>query len=150
MLWVRRGHAWSYKWLASELAMSVAEAHNAVQRAREAGLLPEGELSAPPSPIPIQEFLIHGARYAFPAKLGLVTRSYPSTHAAPPLRDELQGDDVIVEVATNRGYIQVKDFLRFQGFRNDSCEGAPICRWRRQELLLDLMLRLRKIASSEG
>ena len=91
-LWVGRGHAWSYQRLARELAMSVAEAHNAVQRAREAGLLPMGELSAPPSPMPIQEFLIHGAKYAFPAKLGQATRGYPTAHAAAPLKDELQGD----------------------------------------------------------
>jgi hypothetical protein len=47
--------------------------------------------------------------------------------------------DVIVEVATHRGYIQVEEALRLQGFLNDSREGAPICRWRWEELLLDLM-----------
>ena len=39
-LWVGRGRAWSYQALAHELGMSVAESHNAVQRARKAGLLP--------------------------------------------------------------------------------------------------------------
>ena len=46
---------------------------------------------------------------------------------------------MIVEVATHGGYIQVEEALRLQGFRNDSREGAPICRWRWEELLLDLM-----------
>ena len=48
-LWVGRGRSWNYQMLANELGMSAAEAHNAVARAREAGLLPSGELSAPPS-----------------------------------------------------------------------------------------------------
>lgn len=89
-LWVGRGRAWNYQLLAHELGMSVAEAHNAVRRAREAGLLPSGELSAPPSPIPIKEFLVHGAKYAFPAKLGQVTRGVPTAYAASPLKEELQ------------------------------------------------------------
>ena len=91
-LWVGRGRGWNYQRLAHELGMSAAEAHNAVVRAREAGLLPSGELSAPPSPIPIKEFLIHGAKYAFPTKLGQVTRGFPTAHAASPLKDELQAD----------------------------------------------------------
>lgn len=91
-LWVGRGRSWSYQLLASELGMSAAETHNAVQRAREAGLLPSGDLSAPPSPIPIREFLIHGAKYAFPLKLGQVTRGFPTAHAGAPLKDEFQGD----------------------------------------------------------
>lgn len=91
-LWVGGGHAWNYQTLALELGMSVAESHNAVQRARKAGLLLSGGLSSPPSPMPIREFLIHGAKYAFPAQLGQVTRGYPTAHAASPLRDELQPD----------------------------------------------------------
>jgi len=90
--WGGRGGGWNYQVLAHELGMSAAEAHNAVRRAREAGLLPSGELSAPPSPIPIEEFLIHGAKYAFPTKLGQVTRGFPTAHAASPLKDELQAD----------------------------------------------------------
>jgi hypothetical protein len=89
-LWAGRGRSWNYQLLAHELGMSVAEAHNAVRRARESGLLPPGDLSAPPSPIPIKEFVIHGARYAFPVKLGQVTRGVPTAFAASPLKEELQ------------------------------------------------------------
>lgn len=91
-LWVGRGRAWNYQALAHELGMSVAETHNAVKRARKSGLLPSDELSSPPSPRPIREFLIHGAKYAFPTQLGQVTRGFPTAHAASPLKEELQAD----------------------------------------------------------
>jgi len=91
-LWVGRGRAWNYQTLAHELGMSIAETHNAVQRARKGGLLPSDGLSSPPSPMPIREFLIHGAKYAFPTQLGQVTRGFPTAYAASPLKDELQAD----------------------------------------------------------
>jgi predicted nucleotidyltransferase len=47
--------------------------------------------------------------------------------------------DVIVEVATQGGYYQVEKALRAQGFRNDTSEGAPLCRWCWEDLLLDVM-----------
>ena len=47
--------------------------------------------------------------------------------------------DVIVEVATHGGYYQIEEALRAQGFRNDTREGAPLCRWRWEELILDVM-----------
>jgi hypothetical protein len=40
----------------------------------------------------VYQFLIHGAKYAFPTKLGQVTRGFPTAHAASPLKDELQAD----------------------------------------------------------
>jgi predicted nucleotidyltransferase len=47
--------------------------------------------------------------------------------------------DVIVEVATHGRYYQIEEALRAQGFRNDTSEGAPLCRWCREDLLLDAM-----------
>jgi hypothetical protein len=92
-LWVGRGRVWNYQVLAHELGMSVAEAHNAVQRARKAGFLPAGELSGVPNLIALKEFLIHGAKYAFPAETGQVTRGVPTAYAAAPLKDQMQASD---------------------------------------------------------
>ena len=47
--------------------------------------------------------------------------------------------DVIVEVTTHGGYYRVEKALRAQGFRNDTSEGAPLCRWCWEDLLLDVM-----------
>jgi len=47
--------------------------------------------------------------------------------------------DAIVQAVT---YVQFTDFerrLRAAGFSNDTSEGAPICRWRNGETLLDIM-----------
>jgi hypothetical protein len=67
--------------------MSVSETHGAVKRAVMAGLLPQGGLGAKPGAEPLREFLIHGARYAFPPIRGEMARGIPTAHAAPPLKD---------------------------------------------------------------
>jgi len=37
----------------------------------------------------LQEFLIHGVKYAFPAERGELTRGIPTAHAAAPLKREI-------------------------------------------------------------
>ena len=39
------------------------------------------------------EFLVHGAKYAFPAVRGPVTRGHPTGRAAPVLRERIVGGD---------------------------------------------------------
>ena len=76
---------WSYACLAAELCMSSSEVHAGVKRAIAAGLMDASRqrpvLSA------LEEFLVHGARYAFPPELGGPTRGVPTAYAGPPLRD---------------------------------------------------------------
>jgi len=88
-LWVRRGETWTYQSLAQALDMSQAEVHGAAKRARLAGFLVAKELSATPNILALREFLIHGARYAFPAQLGSLGLGIPTAHAAAPLKHEL-------------------------------------------------------------
>ena len=38
-----------------------------------------------------EEFLVHGVKYAFPAKRGEITRGLPTSYAAPPLKDHIVG-----------------------------------------------------------
>jgi hypothetical protein len=43
----------------------------------------------------VAEFLIHGVKYAFPARRGEATRGIPTAYAAPPLSAEVAaGDDL--------------------------------------------------------
>jgi hypothetical protein len=37
----------------------------------------------------LEEFLLHGLKYAFPAEHGQVTRGVPTSHAAEPLKSEI-------------------------------------------------------------
>lgn len=73
----------------AELSMSASEVHGSVGRAREARLLllATGELQV--AKASLREFLLHGAKYAFPATVGAPTRGVPTAYAAPPLHDQI-------------------------------------------------------------
>jgi hypothetical protein len=66
--------------------MSPSEVHAAVKRAQGSRLLHGPELRERPNYAAIEEFLIHGLKYAFPAERGGLTRGVPTSYAAEPLR----------------------------------------------------------------
>ena len=79
---------WTYVDLAHELYMSASEINAGVKRALNAGLL--NPPVAPGSPFlpnrrALNEFLVHGIKYAFPPDRGELTRGLPTAAAAPPL-----------------------------------------------------------------
>ena len=47
--------------------------------------------------------------------------------------------DVLVEVATLVEYYRLSEQLRQLGFVEDTSEDAPICRWRADDVILDVM-----------
>lgn len=72
--------------LAQELSMSPAEVHASVKRAVQAGLaVSRGRGDWSPVRPALLEFMIHGARYAFPATLGVVKRGVLTSFGAEPL-----------------------------------------------------------------
>jgi hypothetical protein len=83
---------WTYVQLANELFMSVAEINAGVRRAIQAGLVAPAE-SKKQSPRPVrkalEEFLVHGLKYAYPPDRGELTRGMPTAYAAPPLESRL-------------------------------------------------------------
>lgn len=58
--------------------------------------------------------------------------------AAPPLR-VTRDVDAIVQVASLADYYLLSEKLRAQGFSEDTSEGAPICRWVAEKVILDVM-----------
>jgi len=82
----------TYAQLSKELGMSASEVHAAVRRSTAAGLLDEKTLSVLRKPL--GDYLLHGVRYAFPAKRGPVVRGVPTAHAAPPLSSQISADDL--------------------------------------------------------
>ena len=69
--------------LGAQLGLSPSRIHDAIKRAKAARLLSEhGDQVRLPN---LQEFLIHGFKYAFPAQRGELTRGVPTSYAAPPL-----------------------------------------------------------------
>jgi hypothetical protein len=75
-----------YAQLAGELAMSPSEVHASVKRAQLARLLHGPELDNRPNLTALEEFLVHGLKYVFPAERGEFTRGIPTSYAAEPLR----------------------------------------------------------------
>ena len=60
--------------VASDLGLSPSEVHGAIQRLRSSKLLHGPALKDKPNVSGLEEFLVHGLKYAFPAKHGEVTR----------------------------------------------------------------------------
>lgn len=82
--------------IAADLGMSASEVHGAVKRAQAAHLLHGPEMLDRPNVSAIEEFLIHGIRYAFPAERGGPTRGVPTSYAAEPLSQLIApGDEPI-------------------------------------------------------
>lgn len=82
----------TYAQLSKELGMSASEVHAAVRRSTAAGLLDEKTHSVLRKPL--GDYLLHGVRYAFPARRGSVVRGMPTAHAAPPLSSQISADDL--------------------------------------------------------
>jgi DNA-binding Lrp family transcriptional regulator len=86
----------SYAQLAQDLVMSASEVHASVQRAQKAGLLHGPARNHQPNRLALEEFLVHGLRYAFPPDRGEITRGIPTWYAAEPLsRLITQGSDPV-------------------------------------------------------
>jgi hypothetical protein len=84
------GAPWSYGQLACELGMSASEVHAGVKRAADAGLMRLEQGWGTPDAQALEEFLVHGVKYAFAPTRGGLTRGIPTSYAAPPL-DRLLG-----------------------------------------------------------
>jgi len=84
-LLARRGEILTYPELAAFSSLSMSEVHSALKRTEQARLLAFVD-KQPRIIIPaFKEFLLHGARYAFPAVRGGMVGGIPTAYAAAPL-----------------------------------------------------------------
>ena len=58
--------------------------------------------------------------------------------AAPPIRIT-RDVDAIVQVVSKADYYHLSDKLRALGFKEDTSDGAPLCRWITDKVILDVM-----------
>lgn len=79
--------------MATHLAMSPSEVHGAIKRLQGARLLHGPEMKDRPNISALEEFLLHGFKYAFPPEHGEVTRGMPTSYAAAPLKAEIHSID---------------------------------------------------------
>lgn len=75
--------------IANDLSLSPSEVHGAIGRLRASRLLHGPNLKDRPNISALEEFLVHGLKYAFPAEHGEVTRGIPTSYAAEPLKSEV-------------------------------------------------------------
>ena len=76
------------------VSISGSEVHAALKRLERARLLATDPTGTRPLLQAVEEFLVHGVKYAFPAKRGEVTRGVPTSYAGPPLNGKLAADDL--------------------------------------------------------
>ncbi|MFA6003157.1 MAG: hypothetical protein WC881_03730 [Elusimicrobiota bacterium] len=77
--------------LAMELGLSQSEVSLALGRAGYVGLYnaEKGGLVK----AALEEFLVHGLKYVFPAEFGMFTRGIPTSHSAPPLAKKIVSNE---------------------------------------------------------
>ncbi len=76
--------------VAGDLALSPSQVHASLKRLERSRLV--DAQTGRPLLKAVEEFLIHGVKYVFPAQRGEATRGVPTAYAAPPLKDEIAGD----------------------------------------------------------
>jgi hypothetical protein len=75
----------TYSSLSDALGVSSSEVHASIGRANSSRLLNLQNDRPLVIRASLKEFLLHGAKYAFPATLGSPARGIPTAYAAPPL-----------------------------------------------------------------
>ena len=96
LLGAPKSRSWTLTELAKATHISIGEVHNALNRLTGSGLLrSEGRRINRHA---LEEFLVHGVRYAFPAARGATVRGLPTAYAAPVLKEQflVSGQDMPV------------------------------------------------------
>jgi DNA-binding Lrp family transcriptional regulator len=77
--------------LAGALSISPSQVHLSLKRLERSHLI-EAQGGRPVLRA-VEEFLLHGVKYVFPAQRGETTRGVPTAYAAPPLKDQIVPSD---------------------------------------------------------
>ncbi len=93
-LW--RDEEWTQPKIAQSIGLSQSETSAALKRCEKSGLY--SPITGKPVRTAMEEFLIHGVKYSFPAVIGMPDRGMPTSHSAEPLASMLAGgsEDVFV------------------------------------------------------
>ena len=80
----------TYALLAAELGLTASQVHASLARAQLAELVYKREDGKPRVVREaLRQFVLHGARYAFPAIHGELTRGLPTLYAASPIKEKI-------------------------------------------------------------
>lgn len=84
----------TFQRLADELSVAPSQVHSSVERLRLAQLVEPDSRRV--NRLSLEEFLLHGARYAFPPVLSPPARGVPTAHSASPLASIFGASDPYV------------------------------------------------------
>ncbi|MEO8064482.1 MAG: winged helix-turn-helix transcriptional regulator [Pseudomonadota bacterium] len=79
----------TYADLAARTGLAISAAHAALKRAAQAGLAKFQDRQPVLLKPQLREFVLHGAKYAFPTVRGKLLRGVPTAHAASPLNSAI-------------------------------------------------------------
>ena len=82
-----KGSQLSYRGIAESLGMSVSSVSESLERSKHVQLLDQKKKRV--NVLALEEFLLHGLAYVFPAELGRVGRGIPTYVSASPIKDSL-------------------------------------------------------------
>ncbi|QQR91036.1 MAG: hypothetical protein IPJ88_04705 [Myxococcales bacterium] len=91
----------TYAQLGKALLLSPSQAYNSVKRLQRAKLLRANSLDVDKRAL--KEFIIHGAKYAFPAERGALKRGVPTAASAKPLSEQIRNSGVPLVWADEQG-----------------------------------------------
>ena len=107
--------------VASDLALSPSQVHASLKRLERSRLV--DAQTGRPLLKAVEEFLIHGVKYVFPAQRGEATRGVPTAYAAPPLNDQIAVDGDLPPVCPfGSGWWHASDEGRRNPRRDVLCE----------------------------
>ncbi|MCK9207041.1 MAG: nucleotidyl transferase AbiEii/AbiGii toxin family protein [Salinivirgaceae bacterium] len=69
---------------------------------------------------------------------GAVAELYADNPAASEIRPT-NDVDCVIEISSRLQFARLEENLRARGFKNDTSEGAPICRWIYRDIKVDVM-----------
>lgn len=82
-----KGRSLSLRKLAEEIGMSPSSVSESLERSKKAQLVDRSKKQV--NTLALQEFLVHGLAYVFPAETGRIIRGVPTYVSASPIREKL-------------------------------------------------------------
>ena len=82
-----KGRGLSVRKLSEELGMSASSVSESLERSKQAQLIDRNKKRV--NILALQEFLIHGVAYVFPAQAGRISRGMPTYVSASPLKEQI-------------------------------------------------------------
>lgn len=82
-----KGRALSLRKLAEELGMSASSVSESLERSKKAQLVDRNKKRV--NTLALQEFMVHGLAYVFPAEVGRIIRGVPTYVSASPIKEQV-------------------------------------------------------------